>query len=174
MSNNAKYTVMFPLTIDTTSDTGYDSIGSDNLHELVNFNIKNVLLTNRGERKWAMSFGVGLHQLLFQSHSQLDLEVLEDTIRSQIDIYVPYIYLNDVDFRHSPDQSVLGVRLRYTIAQVNTSHVLEITVGGLSNNKERDKVFGSEKRKADISERLIGDLKSWWQKKEYAIPEWME
>ncbi len=159
MSSNARYTVKFPLELDTTQQTGYEAIGSDSLHELVNFNIKNVLMTMPGERTWDTSFGVGLNQLLFEQFEKLELGVIESQIRTQINTYVPYIHLNEVSFAQSPDQETLGIRLRYTIAQVNTVHVLGLTFG--SNAGAVGEMFVDAYDKDNISDRLIGDVKTW-------------
>ena len=154
MSNNAKYTVKFPLQMDITEQPGYDPIGSDSLHELVNFNIKNVLMTNKGERTWDGAFGVGLNLLLFEQFDELELDVIETEIRGQIDAYVPYIYLNEVSLIPSPNQETFVVKLRYTIAQVNTAHVLDLAFGSSVTNAGAlgKRAFHDGK----LSDRLIG------------------
>ena len=170
MSNNAKYTVKFPLELDTTEYPGYDPIGSDNLHELVNFNIKNILLTTPGERTWDSTFGVGLHQLLFEQFEEVELDEIEALIKGQIDTYVPYIYLNQVSFVKSQEEVVFGISLQYTIAQVNTSHVLNIALGDDPSMVKMGEMFGGAIDKGDISKRLIGNIHDWWEQNRYAKP----
>jgi phage baseplate assembly protein W len=122
---NVKYTVQFPLKFET-DDPGYDGIDTDNLPELVNFNLKNVLLTNPGERTWDNDFGVGINQYIFENFEDFEIEALENEIRNQIAEYVPYIYLNNIEFSQSIEGQVLGIQISYTIAQVNTSHILDV------------------------------------------------
>lgn len=127
--SRTKYTVKFPLELDTQAYNNYEPIGENELHELVNFNIKNVLLTTPGERTWDNTFGVGLNELLFEQFDEIEMDVLEANIRSQIEIYVPYIFLNEIDITTSPDEFVLSIKLVYTIAQVGTSHELNVSLG---------------------------------------------
>ena len=54
-------------------------------------NLINLLLTQQGERVNLPNFGVGLKNLLFEQ--QVNLELLEEKITQQINIYVPNIAL---------------------------------------------------------------------------------
>lgn len=156
--SSVKYTVKFPLTFET-DDPGHDQIGTENLPELVNFNIKNVLLTNPGERLWDNDFGVGINQYLFENFENFELEALENDIRSQLAEYVPYIYLNDLQLSRSEEGMALGIRISYTIAQVNTSHVIDVAFGESPNYSE---LF--DYMQSDLSEGLKDEIRGWWIK----------
>ena len=161
--SSVKYTVKFPLTFET-DDPGHDQIGTENLPELVDFNIKNVLLTNPGERTWDDGFGVGINQYVFENFEDFELEVLENNIRSQLDEYVPYIYLNDLQFSRSIEGMSLGIRISYTIAQVNTSHVLDVTFNpdGIAGYGNLNNLESSYLNKSDA---LQSTIDGWWSAK---------
>lgn len=68
--------------------------------ELVKQNVKNVVLTNPGERIMDPDFGVGVRKLLFEN--SVAPSVYEGKVSArvarQIDRYFPYIELIDINF----------------------------------------------------------------------------
>ena len=66
-------------------------------------NLKNLLLTKKGERIMQPEFGTGLHSLLFeQADDQLE-QKLEETINDAVSFWLPYITIESVDIEMTND-----------------------------------------------------------------------
>lgn len=66
-------------------------------------NLKNLLLTKKGERIMQPEFGTGLHSLLFeQADDQLE-QKLEETINDAVSFWLPYITIDSVDIEMTND-----------------------------------------------------------------------
>mgnify|MGYP003344206934 FL=1 len=63
----------------------------------VKSNIKNLLLTRKGERVMHPDFGTGLHELLFSQNTD-DLETkIQNTIESAIGYWLPYVTIEEIN-----------------------------------------------------------------------------
>jgi phage baseplate assembly protein W len=66
-------------------------------------NLKNLLLTKKGERVMQPEFGTGLHSLLFeQADDQLE-QKLEEVITNAVNFWLPYITIDTVDIEMTND-----------------------------------------------------------------------
>jgi phage baseplate assembly protein W len=66
-------------------------------------NIKNLLLTNRGERVMQPEFGSGLKELLFNfNDNKLETDI-EDTIVNSLEYWLPYVIVDDIVIEQSDD-----------------------------------------------------------------------
>jgi len=66
-------------------------------------NLKNLLLTKKGERIMQPEFGTGLHSLLFeQADDQLETR-LEEVITDAVNFWLPYITIDSVDVEMTND-----------------------------------------------------------------------
>ena len=116
--------VSFPLEI-TEDNAGYKLA---DLQETVRFNVKNIILTNPGERIMIPDFGVGIMNLLFE---QASFEIINDAkqrIIEQITTYAPYITIIRLSIRPI-DEISINIKLNYEIefAQIVDSIDLDIT-----------------------------------------------
>lgn len=78
-------------------------------------NLINLLLTSPGEKLFNSNFGVGLRNLLFEQ--EIDREELIDRINSQVEIYIPYINVQNVQANQT-DQTV-NIQIVYSIIPSN-------------------------------------------------------
>ena len=88
------------------SDSGYFKQTTTTLQQ-AKYNILNLLKTIPGERLGQPLFGSKLHQLLFEPMNDDFTEVVEESIRSSMETWLPYINIKDikVDFpEHVPNQ----------------------------------------------------------------------
>ena len=81
-------TVKWPFEQDENG--GFDSFSERDFVEAVKFSIKNILLTNPGEKISDPQFGIGLRRYLF-SLSTEDFSSLQGEITFQIRKYLPYL-----------------------------------------------------------------------------------
>ncbi len=80
-------------------------------------NAKNLLFTNHGERPMLPTFGCNLRRLLFENATEELFSELEDSIRDNFQIWLPYIFINELVI-DAPDLSPNRVNINLTISLV--------------------------------------------------------
>ena len=116
--------LIFPLEF-TDQNAGYKLA---DLKETVRFNLKNIILTNPGERVMIPDFGVGIRQALFEfSTADLTADMI-GLIDEQISFYAPYVTILDIFAKPISEQKIF-VSLQYEIdfAQIVDTLDLEIS-----------------------------------------------
>jgi phage baseplate assembly protein W len=63
-------------------------------------NLKNLLLTSKGERLYLPNFGTGIIDLLFNPNTPEIIESLSDEISTAISFWMPYIIINNIDVQN--------------------------------------------------------------------------
>jgi phage baseplate assembly protein W len=85
----------------------------------VKSNLKNLLLTKKGERLMHANFGTGLHELLFSQNTD-DLETkIQNTIESAISYWLPYVTIAEIDLEQSntnKDMYMFVVSIKFQLA----------------------------------------------------------
>ena len=71
----------------------------------VRSNLKNLLLTKRGERMLQPDFGSGLHDLLFNPATDKFEEDLETTINDAVAKWLPYVIVEDINIDISKEMT---------------------------------------------------------------------
>ena len=66
------------------------------LRQQVKSNIKNLLLTEKGERVFQPNFGSNLKSLLFEQITPESLESVENDIRESLSTWLPYVNVNSL------------------------------------------------------------------------------
>ena len=128
--NKKYYTPILPLSRGKNLDYEYH----DNVVDVVKQNLKNILLTNPGERVMDPEFGVGISLFLFETKGTFE-DNLRDRVYRQVSKYATYVRLDDVVITGEQDNSVF-VTIRYSIPGINTSDTLstevttDVTTGG--------------------------------------------
>ena len=96
-------------------------------------NIKNLLLTKRGERILQPQFGSGLQSLLFEPNVD-DLEGrIEDTINDSLKQWLPYVTAEEIDIESTDelrDNNKLNVSIKFRIGDDINLETLTFTVQG--------------------------------------------
>jgi len=89
-------------------------------NEQVKSNIKNLLLTKRGERVLQPDFGSGLQELLFEQNVD-DLEgKIEDTINESLQQWLPYVTAEQINIESTDelrDNNRLNVSIDFRIGE---------------------------------------------------------
>tara|TARA_R100000773_G_C4171403_1_gene84961 strand:+ start:71 stop:439 length:369 start_codon:yes stop_codon:yes gene_type:complete len=121
----ASYSVRLPLTQD--SGDGYTMI--KRIKTLVKQNLKMLILTNPGERVMEPDYGVGIKQFLFENFESDVFARIDQKIREQVARYMPAVQIRKLQFANSnPDTNTLSLYLEYSIPQISTGDLLEITI----------------------------------------------
>ena len=92
----------------------FDLIGLKNENAIAR-SVRNLVLTQRGERPFAPSLGSGVNGLLFENMDDLTASVLRDEIIEVITNYEPRVELIDVTVTALPDENAMNVRVQYRI-----------------------------------------------------------
>jgi phage baseplate assembly protein W len=90
--------------------------------------VKNLLLTNPGEKPFLPEFGAGLNRLLFELIDDDAEEEIDDMIRVSIENYEPRASVQDIDIDIAPDLNAVSVRLTFRILSTGEEVVLETSL----------------------------------------------
>lgn len=101
-------------------------------------NLKNLLLTSKGERRYLPTFGTGIMNLLFDPNTTEVGENLKDEISSAISFWMPYIIINNIDIKQKIDalgaqaEHGLSITINFKVSNqgANQTIVLDINQSG--------------------------------------------
>jgi hypothetical protein len=96
--------------------------------EQVKSNIKNLLLTKKGERILQPEFGSGLQALLFEPNVDDFEGRIEDTINESLEQWLPYVTAEEIDIDASDtlrDNNRINVSVKFRIG--DTADLNEVT-----------------------------------------------
>ena len=102
------------------------------LGQVVKQNFKNLVLTSPGERIMLPDFGAVLKRLLFQQQGKDTFGQVVSSIRSQVNLYLPFINIEEISFETSEnDPSIsfnqVNVIIRYNLGDLSSTDTLKIT-----------------------------------------------
>ena len=117
-----------PLMVDDV-DGHYSN--TKTIKEAVTQNLKNLLLTNKGEKIMDPSFGVGLMSYLFEPMNPSSYANIEATIIQQVNKYLPFVDILDVQFiTGNPDMGqppeLLHIKVHFEITPLRQTSILAI------------------------------------------------
>lgn len=96
--------------------------------EAVKNNIRNLLLTNRGERVFQPNLGLGLRQFLFEQITPDTIIAIQNDIRDTLSLWLPFVVIENIIVNQQDDFNRIDVKLEFRIQQVPNS-LDSITVG---------------------------------------------
>ncbi len=122
--NDFAYGITLPV---QRGNTGYFN-QAFSVFEQAKANLKNLLLTNKGERVMQPNFGTGLQSLLFEQMTD-DFETrLEETITTNVNYWLPYITIQQIDIEMTDemkDRNIANMNIQFTVG--NQIDLQEIT-----------------------------------------------
>jgi phage baseplate assembly protein W len=141
--------VVLPFGDNSTNDSGYSKDGTSSsgiaggtnpvssgntlfksaylTKDQVISNVRNLILTNRGERLMNPEFGTDIYNLLFeQNMPELD-EHIRDSIQDAFDRYMPLCRIEDIVVTQKEHK--IHIMLGFSVKEYNINEVLEITTG---------------------------------------------
>jgi len=117
-------TVKVPLEI---GGNGYKTITEDDLKDAVNYDLKSVLLTSKGER-FDKNFGVGVRSYLFENFGSAKMNSLQPSIVRQISKYMPWLSQFNVQTHSDLERQVFYVDIKYKINEANVAGHFNLSV----------------------------------------------
>ncbi len=127
--SNSAYGITLPV---QRGNSGYFNQAFSSF-EQAKSNLKNLLLTKKGERILQPDFGTGLQELLFEQITD-DLEIqLESLITDSVNFWLPYIDIDEIVVDMSDemkDRNTAGIHLKFSVGGQFESQELTFTVRG--------------------------------------------
>ena len=112
--SNHAYGIMLPV----SPGNGTMFQQSFSSFESAKSNLKNLLLTNKGERPFQPEFGTGLQSLLFEQLDENLEEKLESLITDSVDFWLPYINIEEIEVEMTDemkDRNTAEVKLIFSV-----------------------------------------------------------
>ena len=97
-------------------------------------NLKNLILTEPGERLSNPKFGTPLRQFIFEPYEEGDFEMrIENVITKAISTYLPYVTIESIIFENNndvKDKHLVNLELKYSInfSAIPTTDTLTISL----------------------------------------------
>jgi phage baseplate assembly protein W len=104
----------------------------DNLLQLKS-NVRNLLLTRKGERLAQPNFGTNLHYLLFEPNDDSLEGKIYQAIESSIKFWLPQLSINEINIEATDDmknENMVGVSIVFTANYNNQSFTVDINIKG--------------------------------------------
>jgi len=115
--------ISFPLTI--ASQPRQNFLTSQQVHD----NLKNLILTMKGERIMQPDFGSDLYLLLFEaSIDPVLLQAAKDAIEDAVELWMPAVNIGDVEIETDKDKYTLLIRVDYSVAGWPAENVINLKV----------------------------------------------
>jgi len=96
-------------------------------------NLKNLLLTRKGERVFQPNFGSNIPSLLFeQMNSSLEVD-LEQSLRDYIGFWLPYIVIDDILIQPDFDRNLVRIELSFRVTKQGANTQIIIFVDSAGN-----------------------------------------
>lgn len=100
-------------------------------------NLKNLILTRKGERPFQPVFGSDVYSLLFEQMTAVLEENLKSSIKQDVNFWLPYILLDDVIVDTLDDFNRVNISLKFRVTESGANQTIIIYAdeqGGLSAN----------------------------------------
>lgn len=88
--------------------------------------IRNILLTDKGERFFNPTFGSDIRKMLFENFSPATEQVVADLIRNAIENHEPRANLIDVNVSGNPDQNSMYINIVFSVINKAEPVTLEL------------------------------------------------
>ena len=91
-------------------------------------NLKNLLLTRKGERVFQPEFGSNVYSLLFEN---IDINIeskMVDTLTEDINFWLPYIVIDNIDVDSNQDRNSVRIELRFRVTEQGANQQIIIFV----------------------------------------------
>ena len=99
------------------------------LPEVIRQNLKNLFLTNPGERIMDPAFGIGMKRFLFEPNVVAIHGHIKTIAMQQIKKYMPFVTISDIAItQDNEDGNILYVTVSYLISPLNQTDTLNLKV----------------------------------------------
>jgi len=96
-------------------------------------NLKNLLLTRKGERYNLPTFGSGLLNLIFEPNTDELIQAIQDTIKEAVSFWLPYIQITNIDVVTGQGNATLVHQVNVTVSFLVKPTGSELTIAVFAN-----------------------------------------
>ena len=93
-------------------------------YDQVRHNLKNLLLTRKGERIMQPNFGTAIHDSLFEPSTETLVNDLKSSVRDDIEFWLPYIIIDSIDAIRT--DSRIDLRLQFRTSENGANLVINV------------------------------------------------
>jgi phage baseplate assembly protein W len=111
---------------DFTKNPLTNDIARKTNEEAVKQSIRNIILTNKGERPFQPEFGSNIRNMLFENTTPDRLIIMKDIIREAIENYESRANIISVDVIANYDSNVVIVFIVFNVINIETPITLEV------------------------------------------------
>ena len=98
-------------------------------------NLKNLLLTRKGERVYQPNFGSDMPSLLFeQMNSSLETQLI-NSLTFDIGYWLPYIIIESIDVSADFDRNLVKIQLSFSVTEQGANTEITIFVDSAGNTQ---------------------------------------
>jgi phage baseplate assembly protein W len=90
--------------------------------------VKNIVLTNNGERAFEFAFGSTLYGAIFDNFTYELMMDIQSRIANNIRLYEPRVALNDVRVLDNPSENAITVIIDFYIPDLNQNDIIQINL----------------------------------------------
>ena len=112
--NINKKPIGIKLPLNDDSDIGYFE-STYITFDAVKENIRNLLMTSKGERLFQPDMGMGLENLLFENIDDDMTALIDDTIKTSLGTWLPYVGIQNIDINVESDDNSTTNRININI-----------------------------------------------------------
>ena len=91
-------------------------------------NLKNLLLTRKGERPFQPTFGTDIYSLLFEQISEQLSSDLEESLRNDIQYWLPYIIIDEINIITNEDYNRIDISLKVKVTEQGANVVINMMI----------------------------------------------
>lgn len=117
---------------DLYSNFNYDLVKKDLLYleneESIKNSIKNILLTDKGERFFNPTFGSDVKKMLFENFSSATEQIIRDLVKTCIKNFEPRANVIDVKVEEYLDQNSISLTILFSVINKTEPVTLEFTL----------------------------------------------
>jgi len=96
--------------------------------EQVISNLKNLLLTRKGERPFQPLFGADVYTLMFEPIESGLAGQMETSLAEDIEYWLPYIIISKINVEFQPDRNYVSISLKFKISEEGANQEIIIFI----------------------------------------------
>lgn len=94
--------------------------------DAVKESIKNLILTDRGERLMRPNLGGGIKEMLFENITPATIRLIQERVKTTIDLHEPRAELIDVMVNSSIDDGVVTITIKFYVVNIEQPVSLDV------------------------------------------------
>jgi len=91
-------------------------------------NLKNLLITRKGERPFQPLFGTDIPSFLFENITNDLLDSLKAGVEKDIEFWLPYININEIEVTADEDRNRIGISFSFSVGESGANQIIILNV----------------------------------------------